>query len=370
MAAPWGCTEIDIQGKRRYNFDKMVRATYRFFDTAFGLETDSPAFLANLDRAYGRFRVAEDVGAPVYRVMLAGQPEVTIGGQTVHSPDAEALSLYAYNALLNDVAARVRSHFLFHAAALSTPDGAGLILAGGAGLGKTALTLALLERGFGFLSDDVAAVSRADGWLYPFPRSLGVRFPGGGPGEKQLLDVTEVASPCAVRFLFVLTDPALPAKAPPWYLVLNRAPAPLLADLRALGGVREVQVVREEPYPAIRLDLAPGTLPAAEPEIEATCRRHETLLFEVVQGHEAPPDFQGEPRLGPLSAAEAARELLHHFKGGPRSALLRDEFGGSAARLYLALADLAVGMAGYRLYVGRLAEMLALIQAACFKCET
>ncbi len=343
----------------------MVRVAYRFFDAGLVLETDSPAFVAHLDRAYGRFRVAEAAGAPLYRVMLAGQPEVTLGGQTVRSPDAEALSRYAYNALLNAVAARVRSHFLFHAAALSTPDGDGLILAGAAGLGKTALTLALLECGFGFLSDDVAAVGRADGRLYPFPRSPGVRLPGDRPGEKRLLDVAQVAPPCPARFLFILTDPARTPDTLPWYLVLDRVSAPLLADLRALAGVREVQVVRAEPYPALRLDVMPGTLPAAEPELEAACRQHETLLFEVVQGREAPPDFGRQPSLTPLSAAKAARELLPHLKGGPRSALLQDEFGGSAARLYLALADLAAGMAGYRLDVGRLTEEIALIQAAC-----
>jgi hypothetical protein len=340
---------------------QVSRAAYRFFDAGFWLETDSPSFMARFEEAYCRFKVAEAAGAPVYRVMLAAEPAVTIGDQPVHSTDAEALSLYAYNAILNDAAARVQSHFLFHAAALITPGGEGVILAGEAGLGKTTLTLALLLHDFGFLSDDVAAVGRKDGRLYPFPRRLGLRFPGGGPGEKRQLDVKKIASPGPARFLFVLTDPGADLESAPYYLVLDHIPKPLLADLRAVGGVWGAEVARGEPYPAVRLDLAPGALLDVELEVKALCQRRGTLLFEIVQGREAPPDFYAEPRLVSLPVSEAARELVRHFKGGPRSALLQDAFGGSAPRLYLALADLAASMDCYQLDIGRLNSMVETI---------
>jgi hypothetical protein len=143
--------------------------------------------------------------------------------------------------------------------------------------------------------------------------------------------------------------------------VLDRAADTLLADLRTISGVRQAKAVRGEPYPAVEVDLVPGKLSEVEAAIEAACRRHGTLLFEMVQGREAPPDFGVEPGLTPLSASEAARGLVQHFKSGPRSALLRHEFGGSAARLYLALADLAAGMTCYRLDVGRLQSMVETI---------
>jgi hypothetical protein len=190
---------------------------------------------------------------------------------------------------------------------------------------------------------------------------MGLRFPGGGPGEKRQLDVKEIAPPGPARFLFVLTDPAANFESAPYYLVLDRIHEPLLADLRATAGVQAAEVARDEPYPAVRLDLAPGTLLDVEPKAEAICRRHETLLFEMVQGREAPPDFHDEPRLVSLPASEAARELVRHFKGGPRSALLRDAFDGSATRLYLALTDLAAGMDGYQFHVGRLNSMVETI---------
>ena len=199
---------------------------YRFFDAAFLLETDTPAFLARFDRAYGRFRAAAADDAHTYRVLLGSRPEAAIDGEVVRSDDAEALSDYAYNAILNAATARVRSHYLFHAAALRTPGGDGLILAGDAGLGKTTLTLALGVQGFGFLSDDVAAVNRASDRLCPFPRRLGQRFAGARRGEKRLVDPSDVADPCPARFLLALTDPAETAtdgREKPWYLALDRA---------------------------------------------------------------------------------------------------------------------------------------------------
>ena len=65
--------------------------------------------------------------------------------------------------------------------------------------------------------------------------------------------------------------------------------------------------------------------------------------------------------MSPLSASVAAHELLRYLKGGTRSALLQEEFAGSAARLYVALADLGARMACYRLTVGRLAAMVEVI---------
>jgi hypothetical protein len=340
----------------------MRRAAYRFFDAAFVLEGDTPDFLAEFDRTYGRFRSDAASGAPHYRLILAGDPHLVLDGETMRAASAEALRFYACSAILNAVLARVRSHYLLHAAALASPAGGGVLLVGQAGLGKTTLTLALLARRYRFLSDDVAALGRADGLLHPFPRALGLRLPGSAPGHKQAVPVEDPAGPVPPRCLFVLADPAPDAPdRQPWYAVVDRLPGGLLEGLRSLPAVRAVEVARPEPYPALRLELqaAPD---GAERQVLAACRRHDVLLFDWVRGREAPPDFGREPRLEPLPASKAAHEMLHHLKGGPDSALVRQEFGGSASRLYLALAGAAAGMACYRLAVGRLEPMLDLIE--------
>ncbi len=349
----------------------MRRAAYRFFDAAFTVETDSAGFLAHFDRAYARFRVVADSDAPVYRVRLTGCPEVELDGETWRATDAAALGLYAYNAILNAATARVGSHFLFHAAALAAPAGAGIILSGGAGLGKTTLTLALLRRGYRLHSDDVAAVGCDDGLLYPFPRSLGVRDEGGRPGEKRLLDVSELGpavllaqAPSPPRLLFLLAEGAGQPQPPGCALVLDRVTAPFLAELAALPGVRAATVMRDGLCLVVAVDLAAGASRAFEPAVQAACRRHTLLLFDITDGPAAPPDFGAAPRLTRLSPAEATPGLLRHLKGGPSSALLAGRFGGRAARLYMALAALAGRMTCYRLDVGQLEASVALIQVA------
>jgi hypothetical protein len=344
----------------------MHRATYRFFDAAFTIETDDAGFLARFDCAYRRFRVAADSTAPRYRVRLGGRPELALDGDIWRAADPAALGLFAYNAILNAATARVRSHFLFHAAALAAPDGAGVVIAGDAGLGKTTLTLALLRHGFRVFSDDVAAVGGEDGKLYPFPRPLAVRDAAYAPGEKRLLDPAgpEAAKePCPLRRLFLLADgPGLP-RPQGWTMVLDHVTEAFLTDLTELPGAQAAIIGRAGPYPSVTLDLAGEPAGPLEPAILALCRRHAILPFDIGPGPAQPPNFDRPPRLVHLPAVEAAEGLLHHLKGGPASALLAERFGGSPAALFLALAALTDRMACYRLEVGRLETSVALIRA-------
>jgi len=92
----------------------------------------------------------------------------------------------------------VESADLLHGAALCRRDRA-LAILGDSGFGKSTLTLALLARGFGFLSDEVAALDRESSRIAPFPKAIearddslrlaGVAGPAGVSGDgKHVLD--------------------------------------------------------------------------------------------------------------------------------------------------------------------------------------
>lgn len=344
----------------------MHDATYRFFDAALAIETDDPGFLAHFDRSYGRFRVPDGLPAPVYRLLLCDRPKLDLVGEVWRAVDPAALRVFAYNAILNAAAARVRSHFLFHAAALASPDGAGVMIAGDAGLGKTTLTLALLRHGFRVFSDDVAAIGCADGQLYPFPRPLAVWDATCGASEKRLRDPIgpEAAKePCPLRRLFLLADgPGLP-RPQGWTMILDHVTEAFLADLTELPDAQAARIGRAGPYPSVALDLAGEPAGPLEPAILTLCRQHAILPFDIGPSPAQPPDFDRPPRLSRLSAVEAAEGLLSHLKGGPASALLADRFGGSPAALFLALVALTDHVVCYRLAVGRLEASVALIRA-------
>ena len=61
------------------------------------------------------------------------------------------------------LALRWRGLFHLHAGALVAPDGRGILVAGGAGAGKSTLTLALVEAGCAYLGDDAVFLSTRDG---------------------------------------------------------------------------------------------------------------------------------------------------------------------------------------------------------------
>jgi hypothetical protein len=344
----------------------MPRATYRFFDAAFAVESDSQAFLDRFDASYAPFRVDETVESPVHRVQLGAAPyTVTVGDTSVQSGDAEALTLYAYNAVLNEVTSRVESSFLVHAAALRTPSGDGAVLAGEAGFGKTTLTMKLCERGFGFLSDELAALGREDGQLHPFPRRLGLRPANGRPGLKTTVEMAAVAQACPARYLFVLADgKECTAPDPAWYMVIDRIDDRLVEALKAIPAIESADVVRREPHAVVRVHMQPGALLDVEDAAVVICREHGALLFEIARGREEPPRFERAPQLERIGAAEAGRELLRHLKGSGRSSLVQNVYGGAVGRVLLALTEMAKGMECYRLQVGELGSMVEVIEKA------
>lgn len=68
----------------------------------------------------------------------------------------------------------VRDYYLLHAGALAY-NGAGIILPAPSGSGKTSLVLALLQCGYGYLSDELAVIEPATGNLHAFPKPLTIK---------------------------------------------------------------------------------------------------------------------------------------------------------------------------------------------------
>lgn len=69
---------------------------------------------------------------------------------------------------------RLERFVTLHAAAVAR-DGHLVLLAGESGAGKTTLTLALLDAGWTYLSDDLAPVAVDTALVHPFPKPLGVK---------------------------------------------------------------------------------------------------------------------------------------------------------------------------------------------------
>jgi len=316
-----------------------------------------------------------------YRLPAPGSGDratLTLGDRSLQVVPGEAGEGLAYEHTLYTLIGRVRSHFLVHAGAVAW-RGQGLILVADAANGKTTLVLELLQRGFSFLSDEMGALSRADGRLHAFPRALRLRPDTlarvGRPMPpntrhwlgKLLVDIDDLApgqriDSAHLAHVIFLSDAAdaLPPEAGELLIQLERADETLLDELRRLPEVVAVEIVRPGDYPLLKIDT-PHRMPALT-RVEQLCQVAGIQVIDVIKRAETPASFAGPAALQPLARSTAVLELLRRFQGGHHSALLRQDFGGQPTRLFHAVSQLIGGAPCHRLTVGALPDMADLVQ--------
>jgi hypothetical protein len=168
--------------------------SYRALEYSFRILTPLPRVAAVLDDLLSPFRSEDVNGAPSYTLTqreadgffalsLDGQRirETATAGGVVHS------LLWQVHKEAVGSATRVLA---LHAGAVSW-RGAGVVLPGTTGSGKTTLVTGLIRAGFSYLSDEAALIDPQTRWLQPFPKSLTLR-----PESLRLLpELTERLSP-------------------------------------------------------------------------------------------------------------------------------------------------------------------------------
>jgi len=363
----------------------------RFFDLEANIKSDSGNFISLFTQMYRRFQV--DTQLPPAQtsaefILLTkpdnqwGKPVIILDGEVLPLCDQRLLEGYAYESILSAIVTRVRSHLLIHAGVVSR-DGQGVILVADARHGKTTLVLELIRRGFQFLSDEMAALGRADRLVHPFPRSLRIRtgtlqlagFPDMSESAqkwlgKLILDIGEIKPGCLgkavpISHIIILQDQADNNGNKPEHrerelsILLDRLDDALLSDIRQNEDVFEVQVNTESGYPLLKIHAARPMFVLSQ--IEALCSKRQILVLNVVKGVEAFPAFKLPAQLKSLSKNQAVVELLRRFQGGYKSELLQKEFKANSTRLFMELSSLVAQANCHQLFVGPLNEMADLV---------
>jgi hypothetical protein len=183
-------------------------------------------------------------GAPCYtldrdeqRVAATGEADMLLGQLLLQ--------------ITSDTVEFAEEYLLVHAGAVVSPAGDAVVILGESGSGKTTLVAALLQEGFGYLSDEAAAIHLDTGLVHPWPRPLGFRHGSrslarlarlfGPDGDHQSLAATDeirvaaeqvrrgaIAGPCPVRYV---VDHRYEPGAPTVLAPLSRAVA-----LARMGG--------------------------------------------------------------------------------------------------------------------------------------
>lgn len=129
---------------------------------------------------------------------------------------------------------RTGDFLLIHAGAVATPFGEGVVLPAPTGAGKTTLVAGLIKAGFGYLSDEAAAIDPISRNLYPYAKALSLKdealfkwFPdlytidGNGIKVRRHLRAEEIrsgsaAEPCPISFVIAFRfDQGLPTVLTP-----------------------------------------------------------------------------------------------------------------------------------------------------------
>lgn len=367
---------------------------FRFYDTAVLVETDSAEFLHIFGLMYGHFQVDELTEADLHFQILTGSNNEY--GQPVLVLDTAVwpLNLSAlvrdgvvFEMVLATIMRHIQSHLLIHAGVVAR-NGEALLFSADSFHGKTTLVLKLLQFGFSFLSDDIAPLHRQDRRVYPFPRSLRIR-PGtlalagysatvGAQGtmwrSKLLLDVKQlrpdcIGEPAPVGHIILLQDTdsigssaqglAENTSGHALTIVIDRADPQFMTAMQAMPGLVTLTVSEREGHPCLEMRVS-GKADAVAylHHWSETCR---VFIIELATELPEPPDFGRKPRLQPISKSDTITHLLQQFKGSHQSKLFSDAYGGSSTRLYLDLAGVVKNARCHRLTVGRLDEMVALI---------
>jgi hypothetical protein len=261
-------------------------------------------------------------------------------------------------------------------------DRQGMILAADSTHGKTTLVLGLLRRGLRFLSDEMAALGRADGLVHPFPRTLSIR-----PGTLELVGYPEAASQAplwrgnllvdvealqpdcmgeaaAINHIIIVRDPGeederLNGSEREFTALVDRLDERFVAAAQRIEGVSDLRTGLVRGLPSLALRARHRV--AALSQLEALAQLHGVFILDVIKGDAAQPTFDAPAQLEPIPNSQAVMQLLGRFQGGHRSALLAEEFEGSSTRMFVELASLIEQARCYQLSLGPLNEMLDLI---------
>jgi hypothetical protein len=358
------------------------------FDHSVNLVTDSNPYSELIKKTYKHFITDEtDTHSLIpfhvsfYKSKSSGKSDFQINGKEILIKDPKFLrSEYVHGIIFSSLYASVRSHYLFHAASLSMRR-EGVILLADSGFGKTTLTLALIKRGFCFLSDEIAAIGVDDNLLYPFPRGIHIR-----QHSLKLLDITSeisnscqwfgkllvdiddlypgmIGEPARLKHIVILKKPQLQEiksqNSNKFKVILNEINPSFLQKVKQLAGLNQVQVGEEDGFPCLILDTFNRIKVIAS--FEYLCSTEGIMVLDLIKRENESVDFSQPVRYQKISTSQAAYELLPSFLGGHKSPLVISQNNLNATGFFMKLIDCLENTNCYQITVGPLHEMIDVI---------
>ena len=211
--------------------DRPTEALYRMHSHLFGVRCEIPGVGALLDRFLAPFRVEPDRDHPtIPKYVIGPRPDGLVklwlnGSEILPGTSLESVVDHLLWEVSRSGIDSAVELLAVHAGGVSW-GGAGAVLPGASGSGKSTMVAALAEAGCEYLSDEAALIDLGSGLICPYPRALWMSETSIDllPGLRERLpreleapnrwerhvapdDIRPgaVGEPCPVRGLFALT---------------------------------------------------------------------------------------------------------------------------------------------------------------------
>lgn len=357
---------------------------FEWFGRHVRLASDSAELLQQVAQLWGSTPAGPPGSASEtreYEAILEGP-----GGMWFRGPEGQVAldpvvpRLHAYNLFVTELLGTVSECFVFHGTVVSK-DGRAVVVSGPTTFGKTTLGIHLATRGFSLLADDVCILERATGRVVPFTRPLRLR-----PGARAMLSAEQLAaaeaavvarqeedwivdsarwpgaakSPAIVGMTVILrpaSDGAGVRRFPRYEIRARRERHAVLDELRGIPGISGPPEITDRGATAIvQVDEVGPLL--------GWLRKHRADLVYAVKHTSEPPQFDGPPRLEPISRFQAAIELGQEMQNRHDDSRVGREFADREVLMVVEIANLLRDARCLALTPGRLDEAVDAIVAA------
>ncbi len=357
----------------------------RFWGRHVRLHSDDRDTVNTLALVYKHFVVPPpdvlDIECCVLRSYTGCQgPALFVGESFYPLPDTERFLDHAELILFRHLSELIDDYIVLHAGVV-VRRGRAVVFYGQSGFGKTTLTLELVGRGYGFMSDEFCPVRLSDFMVEPFERLVSIRRTS--PlyrrihSERALVhssldkdffdcaaaDPARSAQPCPIGACIEICGTVDASVCPPRGVVLDiylcTEESGVPDALRHLPDVTLSGPVMRGRYPVFRVAAADRT--AFVKRFNSIWKQYNHEIFAVFPYRGEIDTFERNPVMRPITRFDAVSSVMANIVNRSPAGSLLASLGGKNASLAMLLGRLLANIPCYKLNPGNLDMMVEMV---------
>ena len=349
------------------------------------LYADSSEIIVRFSKVYSRFIDTNpgeiDISFCIVRSSAHSRaPSLIFENLLYDLPDTDRYIEHAELIVFRHLLEQLDDYIVLHAGVVSR-EGRAIVMYGQSGFGKTTLTLELLRRGYGFMSDEFCPIRLSDFLIVPFERLVGLKrsspfYSLADPQHrvflasegKDFIDCADIfscspAEPCRTGIFIEICGTKDSQTCPPGGVALDIhmcSDSTTVPDaLRRLSGVTISGPLMNGSYAAYRVTASDSTTFMSS--FNQIWEENSHDIFSVYPYKGEIDTYDRTPILRSVPAFEALTSLVSNIVNRSPTGRLFASHGGKTSSLVMLLGTLLKDAACYSLQPGHLAKMADLI---------